>query len=406
MLSDWRRNVRNLVGLFRFTCDSTPEKRLISVRRVVKCLNRSATTTSIERLTCLVSVLQNVFNFSLWVRFLPHQRKPSLVRCPIICWHFPFAEKRVKNLCVACGKTYRSSYQLKEHMRQHTGNFVSCTVCAKSFSMKTSLNAHMRTHQGEPKTISPLACSLSWEKHLLLQNGGATAKKYIFLSSRSFFFSVKREEYQCDRCDRRFLTKQACRQHQALHYNSGVKCSQCSKQFVNSTVLNNHIDSVHKGKKNRLSQSQRICTGLDTTECLIFSRRVRKPLTFSPIHISFVVHWEKCCQKFPCAIFSPCRCKKVPVCALWEETGHGMVVIETFKKSQNLLTTGNAVWGDHCGCSVWSASVCVGEQEHVPGDCLPQARLTETTKDSTCDWIFIGERLFLFVNTRIAYHDE
>ena len=67
-----------------------------------------------------------------------------------------------------------------------------------------------------------------------------------------FTFVDNRVEYQCSECDRRFLTKQACKQHQSLHGDSAAKCEECDKRFVNTAVLKQHIDRIHKGKSANL----------------------------------------------------------------------------------------------------------------------------------------------------------
>ena len=70
----------------------------------------------------------------------------------------------------------------------------------------------------------------------------------IFWIDGVFTFVDNRVEYQCSECDRRFLTRQACRQHQSLHGDSAAKCEECDKRFVNTGVLKQHIDRIHKGK--------------------------------------------------------------------------------------------------------------------------------------------------------------
>ena len=59
--------------------------------------------------------------------------------------------------CTICSKPFISQSGRKRHMRSHTGErpYV-CPICGKTFSQANSLQAHMRTHTGE----KPYACTM------------------------------------------------------------------------------------------------------------------------------------------------------------------------------------------------------------------------------------------------------
>ena len=64
------------------------------------------------------------------------------------------AKTKTPFICPVCGTLNRDSYQLKRHMRSHTGERpYTCSVCGKTFKRREHLTSHTSSVHDKPKGI-------------------------------------------------------------------------------------------------------------------------------------------------------------------------------------------------------------------------------------------------------------
>lgn len=200
----------------------------------------------------------------------------------------PDAKKKVFHVCAGCGKHYVSKQHLRAHEQQDDCFKVAryeCALCGKTFNSKFSLGNHRMLHKKEHAEL-PYRCEfcakefaaaeslqahLGLEKVCLLCDAvypcNDLLKGHVFgvhnqdepaadgreLTSSSQLAKLKQEaevqgtnSYKCKLCGKRFLRKQAMKNHLFAEMNlRRYVCEFCDKSYNYYSHLKEHLVAAH-----------------------------------------------------------------------------------------------------------------------------------------------------------------
>ncbi|XP_066945540.1 zinc finger protein 624-like [Macrobrachium rosenbergii] len=132
--------------------------------------------------------------------------------------------------CQICPTQFHKPEYLLRHLRKHTGDF-TCEKCLKVFARKEGLQKHVCPGGLHKKTLECSICSRSFLSEALLQKHELKHK-----GSR-----------KCTLCDRFYSSKESLEKHMkncpTVEITTSYKCGVCSKEFINQSFLDRHINS-------------------------------------------------------------------------------------------------------------------------------------------------------------------
>ncbi|XP_055616468.1 zinc finger protein ZFP2-like isoform X9 [Toxorhynchites rutilus septentrionalis] len=137
--------------------------------------------------------------------------------------------------CEKCDKTFRTQFDLKEHIRVHTGERpYSCPQCPKAFMRSSRLHDHIRSHSDE-RPYSCSHCPKSFKNHKVLRQHIRT--------------HTGEKPFSCPHCPKAFTSYSGLQEHIRIHTGERpYSCQHCTKVFRRHSALKVHV-RTHTGER-------------------------------------------------------------------------------------------------------------------------------------------------------------
>lgn len=167
-------------------------------------------------------------------------------------------------ICETCGKTFKTSWSLKEHKYLHLGEEsypYKCDQCQKRFIAQKAFKEHLLRHSGiknfecqycgmRKTTARELRTHLNYhtkEKQwpCPLCPSVFNAKGNLKLHNDRVHLGIK--NYNCQYCDQSFSKSETLKHHEMTH--TGEKphvCTICNKRFIQAIALKTHMKTHSK----------------------------------------------------------------------------------------------------------------------------------------------------------------
>ncbi|XP_017845198.1 transcription factor Ouib [Drosophila busckii] len=150
-----------------------------------------------------------------------------------------------EHICHICGKNFTTAFNLRNHLVRHTGSRPNkCQLCPAAFATTGELGNHRRTHEN----VRPYPCRYN------------CGKSFRHCSNRSTHERVHMDgslrPFQCEYCEKTFVTQGDCRAHQAVHTTSrAFNCDICAQSFKMQKHYIQHLSTKSHKKLEASAES-------------------------------------------------------------------------------------------------------------------------------------------------------